>query len=126
MLAKKYSYEAEQETIQSERKLHFAELKKDVEQDKCVLWSQFAIAFIAILCLSYGLSVASGTVLKAEGAKLLQLQAQELQLIERNKLLRLEVEQLKSPERIIGFAENQLGLATARRNIYVYPTETHK
>lgn len=62
--------------------------------------------------------VRSGTVVTA-GNELLSLKEREVQLINKNNELRIEVEQLKGPERIIGIAESQLGMSVARSNIYV-------
>ena len=51
--------------------------------------------------------------------ELLQLERQEQQLIAKNNELKIEVEQLKGPERIIGLAQQRLGMNVARSNIYV-------
>ena len=53
------------------------------------------------------------------GQQLLQLERQEQQLIAKNNELKIEVEQLKGPERIIGLAQQRLGMNVARSNIYV-------
>ena len=53
------------------------------------------------------------------GNELVSLQQQEAQLITKNNELKIEVEQLKGPERIIGLAEQYLGMSVARSNIYV-------
>ena len=126
MLARKYSYETEEKIAPSTRELHFTELKKDVEK-KRLNWGIVGFyTVLSLLILTYGISVAVGKIHQEMGSKLLSLQAQELQLVESNKILRLEVEQLKSPERVMGFAEKSLGLATARSNIYVYPNPSQK
>lgn len=53
------------------------------------------------------------------GNEIIALQRQESQLINKNNELKIEVEQLKGPGRIIRFAERELGMSVARSNIYV-------
>ena len=57
------------------------------------------------------------------GSELVSLRKQESALINKNNELRIEVEQLKGPERIIGLAEQHLGMSVARNNIYVKALE---
>ena len=126
MLARKYDYEYEQEISQNTRELHFIDLRKKMEQDKDIFVRSCILVVIAMIMATYGISVMRSTYVMAVGGSLLNMQKQELQLIETNKMLRLEVEQLKSPERVMGFAEKKLGLSTARSNIYVYPTNVRE
>lgn len=53
------------------------------------------------------------------GKQLVSLRAQERQLINSNNELKIEVEQLKGPDRIIALAQQRLGMRVARSNIYV-------
>ncbi len=122
MLARDYGYERVQEPEQNTREFHFIDLKKNMEQERDVFVRSCILVIITMLMATYAISVFRSTTKMAVGNSLLSMQSQELQLIESNKLLKLEVEQLKSPERVIGFAEKTLGLSTARSNIYVYPT----
>ena len=57
------------------------------------------------------------------GSELVSLRKQESALINKNNELKIEVEQLKGPERIIGLAEQHLGMSVARNNIYVKALE---
>ena len=53
------------------------------------------------------------------GSQWVGMRKLETQLINKNNELKIEVEQLKGPERIIGLAEQHLGMSVARNNIYV-------
>lgn len=87
------------------------------ESNKNLLAQVSVIAFVIIATYLCAV-VRSGTVVTA-GNELLSLKEKEMQLINKNNELRIEVEQLKGPERIIGIAETQLGMSVARSNIYV-------
>ena len=63
--------------------------------------------------------VARSTVMVAAGNGLVGLRKQEAELIRENDLLRLEVNKLKSPERINTIAKNVLGMTIAKQNIYI-------
>ena len=54
-----------------------------------------------------------------EQPELIRLQTQEARLIAKNSELKIEVDQLKGPERITSIAEKKLGMQVARSNIYV-------
>ena len=87
------------------------------ESNKNLLAQVSVIAFVIIATYLCAV-VRSGTGVTA-GNELLSLKEKEMQLINKNNELRIEVEQLKGPERIIGIAETQLGMSVARSNIYV-------
>ena len=79
----------------------------------------FAVAVLA----TYLLSVVRSEAMVTYGSELVSLRKQETLLINKNNELRIEVEQLKGPERIIGLAEQHLGMSVARNNIYVKALE---
>ena len=79
----------------------------------------FAVAVLA----TYLLSVVRTEAMVTYGSELVSLRKQESTLINKNNELRIEVEQLKGPERIIGLAEQHLGMSVARNNIYVKALE---
>ena len=79
----------------------------------------FAVAILA----TYLLSVVRSEAMVHYGSQLVSLRKQETQLINKNNELKIEVEQLKGPERIIGLAEQHLGMSVARSNIYVQALE---
>ena len=117
MLARKYdSYaweEQQHEEVQQPRQ------QKKVNTDPYRrLRNRFMIFAVAILA-TYLLSVVRSEAMVHYGSQLVSLRKLETQLINKNNELKIEVEQLKGPERIIGLAEQHLGMSVARSNIYV-------
>ena len=117
MLARKYdSYaweEQQHEEVQQPRQ------QKKVNTDPYrQLRNRFMIFAVAILA-TYLLSVVRSEAMVHYGSELVSLLKLETQLINKNNELKIEVEQLKGPERIIGLAEQHLGMSVARSNIYV-------
>ena len=117
MLARKYdSYaweEQQHEEVQQPRQ------QKKVNTDPYrQLRNRFMIFAVAILA-TYLLSVVRSEAMVHYGSQLVSLHKLETQLINKNNELKIEVEQLKGPERIIGLAEQHLGMSVARSNIYV-------
>ena len=86
------------------------------------LRNRFMIFAVAVLA-TYLLSVVRSEAMVTYGSELVSLRKQETLLINKNNELRIEVEQLKGPERIIGLAEQHLGMSVARNNIYVKALE---
>ena len=78
-----------------------------------------AILTAVIVLATYMFVVWRSEAVVLSGQQLLQLERQEQQLIAKNNELKIEVEQLKGPERIIGLAQQRLGMNVARSNIYV-------
>ena len=117
MLARKYdSYaweEQQHEEVQQPRQ------QKKVNTDPYrQLRNRFMIFAVAVLA-TYLLSVVRSEAMVTHGSHLVSLRKQESMLINKNNELKIEVEQLKGPERIIGLAEQNLGMSVARNNIYV-------
>ena len=117
MLARKYdSYaweEQQHEEVQQPRQ------QKKVNTDPYrQLRNRFMIFAVAILA-TYLLSVVRSEAMVHYGSELVSLRKLETQLINKNNELKIEVEHLKGPERIIGLAEQHLGMSVARSNIYV-------
>ena len=75
--------------------------------------------FAVVVLATYLLSVVRSEAMVNYGSQLVSLRKQETQLINKKNELKIEVEQLKGPERIIGLAEQHLGMSVARSNIYV-------
>lgn len=119
MLARQYDNYAWEEQYQSPKVDEEVKIKRVParESNKNLLAQVSVIAFV-IMATYLCAVVRSGTVVTA-GNELLSLKEREVQLINKNNELRIEVEQLKGPERIIGIAESQLGMSVARSNIYV-------
>ena len=117
MLARKYdSYaweEREYQEVEQPRQ------QKQIDTDPYRrLRNRFMIFAVAVLA-TYLLSVVRSEAMVTHGSHLVSLRKQESMLINKNNELKIEVEQLKGPERIIGLAEQNLGMSVARNNIYV-------
>lgn len=76
------------------------------------------VGAVAIIGL-YFFSVGRSEALVLHSNKLANAQRTEQVLLSQNNELKIRVEQLKNPERVIGIAEKDLGMKVARNNIYV-------
>ena len=74
---------------------------------------------VGVVLLMYAVTVMRSAALVNSGNQLIRLQTQESSLIAHNAELKIEVDQLKGPERITSIAEKSLGMKVARSNIYV-------
>lgn len=77
------------------------------------------IVLAAVLGILYVGAIARSAALVRTGNQLVTLQTQESQLVNANAQLKLQVEKLRTPERITDIAEHQLHLSVARSNIYL-------
>lgn len=78
------------------------------------------VVFVALLgVLFYFGNVALSEHYVVKSNALIQLKKQEAECLDRNEALKIDVERLRSPERITGIATKELGMSTARSNIYV-------
>ena len=117
MLARKYhNYSWEEREYQE---VEQPRQQKQIDTDPYRrLRNRFMIFAVAVLA-TYLLSVVRSEAMVTHGSHLVSLRKQESMLINKNNELKIEVEQLKGPERIIGLAEQNLGMSVARNNIYV-------
>ena len=83
-----------------------------------VLQRRICVVLVAVLA-TYLYSVWRSADIVRFGNDIIALQTQELQMMNKNNELKIEVEKLKGPGRIIRFAEKELGMSVARSNIYV-------
>lgn len=115
MLAEKYqndyAWNTERITVQEKHLKKKAAGFKRIRQQVLLLGACFLVLYL--------LSVVRSEVLFTGTGNLLTLKQQENLLVSSNAELRIEVEQLKSPERISGIAQNVMGMQVARNNIYV-------
>lgn len=119
MLARKYDNYAWQEQPAEQYKVQQPARRKVHRPDpRRVLRNRILKAFLLIMAAYFIVVLRSNTMVQY-GNELVSLQQQEAQLISKNNELKIEVEQLKGPERIIGLAEQYLGMSVARSNIYV-------
>ncbi len=117
MLARKLeaaTWEEQQSTIEEVRIR-----KPHKKADKHRLLRHRICVIMAAVLATYMYSVWRSADVVLFGNEILALQAQESQLINKNNELKIEVEKLKGPGRIIRFAERELGMSVARSNIYV-------
>ena len=117
MLARKYDIYAweEQQYEEVQQPQRYKKINTDPYRQ---LRNRFMI-FAVVVLATYLLSVVRSEAMVNYGSQLVSLRKQETQLINKNNELKIEVEQLKGPERIIGLAEQHLGMSVARSNIYV-------
>lgn len=119
VLARNYDNYAWEEQYQLPKADEGVKVKRaPVRETNRNLLAQISVIAFVIIATYLCAVVRSGTVMSA-GNELVSLKEQEMQLINKNNELRIEVEQLKGPERIISIAESQLGMSVARSNIYV-------
>ncbi len=119
MLARKYDNYAWQD-MPAQNEEFRQPLQKPVKKpDYRRLWRNRITIFAMIVISTYLAVVVRSEAMLQLGNQLVIMQQQEAQLINKNNELKIEVEQLKGPERIIGLAEQQLGMSVARSNIYV-------
>ena len=110
------AYEVEQQyTIEEVQPRQQQPKKTDTNK----VWRRRVIALMATFLATYMYSVWRSADVVHYGNEIIALQHQEVQLINKNNELKIEVEQLKGPGRIIRFAEKELGMSVARSNIYV-------
>lgn len=121
MLARKYDNYAWEET--KEQEYYKPSIEYRIEKQKKLSDSRKTMRrlylVMAIFIAAYLISVVRSGAMIAVSNDLVMLKQQEIQLMNKNNELKIEVEQLKGPERIIQIAEKQLGMNVARSNIYV-------
>ena len=110
------AYEVEQQYTIEEVQIRQPQQKK-VDTHK--VWRRRVIVLAATILATYMYSVWRSADMVHYGNEIIALQRQEVHLINKNNELKIEVEQLKGPGRIIRFAEKNLGMSVARSNIYV-------
>ena len=117
MLARKYDSYAWEE--QQYEEVQQPQRQKKINTDPYRQLRNRFMIFAVVVLATYLLSVVRSEAMVNYGSQLVSLRKQETQLINKNNELKIEVEQLKGPERIIGLAEQHLGMSVARSNIYV-------
>ena len=123
MLARKYdNYAWQQPQREEEPKRRLAPRPQG---DNHVALGRAIIVAVLLLSSYMAFVWRSETVIES-GRQLIEMEQQEQQLVAKNNELKIEVEQLRGPERIIGLAEQQLGMSVARSNIYVKSAQTPK
>ena len=113
MLARKYDNYAWEE-IEYERPVERVRKVKKVDYK---LVRRRAAVLVLLVMVAY--FAARSESLVRTGDELVALKQQEATLLLKNSEIKIEVEQLKGPERVTSIAEKQLGMTVARNNIYV-------
>lgn len=126
MLARKYDNYAWQEQPAEQYEAPQLVRRRRRKPDKMKLIRSGLFKILAVVMVAYFAMVLRSEAMVQCSNELVSLQKQEAQLINQNNELRIEVEQLKGPERIIGLAEQRLGMSVARSNIYVRAGEAAK
>lgn len=122
MLARKYNNEEQWTQSERERLRELDEQKQRrqrIRKANYKLFRRRLFVTVGIVLAMYFATVMRSASLVSAGNHLISLQNQESQLIAKNAELKIEVDQLKGPERITSIAEKQLGMKVARSNIYV-------
>lgn len=122
MLARKYDNYAWQEHEEPQQLERRQRRKPDARR---VLRNRIFLVALTVLA-AYLVTVVRSEYMVQYGNQLVSLQKQEAQLVSQNNELKIEVEQLKGPERIIGLAEQRLGMSVARSNIYLKAAQNQK
>ena len=126
MLARKYDNYAWQEQPAEQYEAPQPVRRRRRKPDKMKLIRNGLFKIMAVVIVAYFAMVLRSEAMVQCSNELVSLQQEEAQLINENNELRIEVEQLKGPERIIGLAEQRLGMSVARSNIYVKAGEAAK
>ena len=126
MLAERSTYkspwELERERALQEEQARILERKRQKEkarQERNVLLRKYVSAVVLIVAGTYAVSVVRSEAFATVGRELVVMKQQEKLLRSKNDELKIEVEELKGPTRIIRLAEQKLGMHVARNNIYV-------
>lgn len=109
-----YALEEQVQELSAQQKV-----QEHINPDSCCRLRR-RLGILAMICfVAYAATVMRSASLAAYNSELVSLRRAETQLINKNNELKIEVEQLKGPDRIIGFAEHKLGMNVARSNIYL-------
>ena len=119
MLARKYNYEETWEYPQSRANEVEKSKPRRLRKANYKLFRRRLFLVVGVVLLMYAVTVMRSAALVNSGNQLIRLQTQESSLIAHNAELKIEVDQLKGPERITSIAEKSLGMKVARSNTYV-------
>jgi cell division protein FtsL len=117
-----YNYGSEALQEAPEEEIVRRKLKKEKANLKSVRRLVVFMAALVIICYFGGVALSEMYVTKT--SDLIQLKQEEADLLDENETLKMDVERLRSPERIAGIASKKSGLSTARSNIYVRMEKT--
>ena len=119
MLARKYNYEETWGYPQGQERPVERPRARRLRKANYKLFRRRVFLVVGVVLAMYAMTVMRSAALVNSGNQLIRLQTQESNLIAHNAELKIEVDQLKGPERITSIAEKSLGMKVARSNIYV-------
>lgn len=120
MLARQYQYGSNAtEQWQEEVEVKQPRVRTSTPKSHNRLARRRFLVVIALILAMYCIAVLRSATLIKSGDELITLKQSEAQLMTKNAELKIEVEELKGPERITSIAEKQLGMSVAQSNIYV-------
>ena len=119
MLARRYEYEESWGYPQERRTSEERPRARRLRKANYKLFRRRLFLVVSVVLAMYAVTVMRSAALVNSGNQLIRLQTQEAGLIAHNAELKIEVDQLKGPERITSIAEKSLGMKVARSNIYV-------
>ena len=120
-LARKYDYDYTYSRYYDYKEYQpkkFEPQRRKIKNYKALRHQAIFLFVVGILCY-FGNVVLSECYVARTNA-LVQLKKQEAILVGENQTLKIDVDKLKSPERITQLASSKLGLSTARSNIYMH------
>lgn len=110
-----YTWEEQQQHREAEEALKREQRRKLFRRQQ----RKQALTIVGTILVFYALNVFMSLMMYDAGQALVKLRNQEEAIITTNKVLSIEVGQLKGPERIRGLATQMLGMSVARENLYV-------
>lgn len=120
MLARKYDYDYTYSRLYDYKEYQPKKVQpQQKERNYAVLRHQVLFLLVVGICC-YFMNVVLSESYIAKTNALVQLKREEATLLGTNQSLKIDVDKLKSPERITELASSKLGLSTARSNIYMH------
>lgn len=126
MLAEKYSYKSSWELereehirLQREKEEQRRRSREQAKQERNLLLRKYVSITSVLVLATYGAVVFRSEAFASAGRELVIMKQQEKALRANIDELKIEVEELKGPNRIIRLAEQNLGMHVSRENIYV-------
>lgn len=126
MLAEKHKYKSQWELereesirIQREKDEKRKQAKEKARKAHNLLLRQYVSITSLLVLATYGAVVFRSEAVASLGRELIVMKQQEKALRANIDELKIEVEELKGPNRIIRLAEQNLGMHVSRENIYL-------
>ncbi|MCQ2372880.1 MAG: cell division protein FtsL [Phascolarctobacterium sp.] len=118
----KTPWELQREEAIREEQARLLQRKREKElakQERNAVIRKYVSVTMFLVMSTYGGIVLRSEAYASAGHQLVTMKQEEKALRSANDELKIEVEELKGPTRIIRLAEQKLGMSVARSNIYV-------